>query len=270
MQLKHTFNSFWAGELPPYARLAMNSYVKQGHRFLLWTYEDIEGVPSGVILKDANEILPQQAVYSTKGWRTVLSFSDWFRYKLLYERGGWWVDTDAVLLPDAIVPSGEYRFWRDDVTAVCNGVMKVPAGFRVFHELCQLYEDPANATIPWVNGNVIYEEDMRFLHASKDISSFRKKLSFDYGGPHFLRAALYYYKLIDKAVMFDSTEGPHAVWPSWRVAQDLFNGTVTLQDLQEHNCWNVHLYGSCIRRQHLWDNIDERSAVFQLINIFGC
>lgn len=269
MQLKHTFNSFWSGDLPPYARLAMNSYVKQGHKFLLWTYESLDGVPEGVIVKDANEIIPQEAVYNHGGWRQNLSFSDWFRYKLLYNRGGWWVDTDAVLMPNATVPQGDYLFWAGSSPAVNNGIMKVPAGSRFLWELCQFYENPTEANFHWVKWLDSMGEERNKAARSASLEDFRNSATFSYGGTYYLGMALHYYKLSRHVIPYD-TPFPQATYPAWNEVKRIFNGELKLQDLAEKNCWNVHLYGSCIRRDNLWDSIEPGSVVDELIQIFGC
>jgi Glycosyltransferase sugar-binding region containing DXD motif len=51
-----------------------------------------------IIREDAREILPESMVFLYPGRPSYAGFSNFFRYKLLFERGGWWVDTDAVCL----------------------------------------------------------------------------------------------------------------------------------------------------------------------------
>lgn len=269
MATKHVFNSFWAGELPPYARLAMNSYVKQGYKFLLWTYEQLDNVPEGVIIKDANEIIPHAALYNHGGWRQNLSFSDWFRYRLLYERGGWWVDTDAVLMPNAEVPEGNLIIWSDVKVAYCNGIMKVPAGEKFLWDLCQLYENPIGLDVPWLDYLKSLGKERNTAANLGSLEEFRNSVSFEYGSTTYLGVALHYYKKFKHVIRYD-TGLPQAVYPAWDKAKSLFDGELKLKDLVEKNCWNVHLYGSCIRRDKLWDNMVQGSVVDELIKLFGC
>src|SRR5690606_13645439 len=49
------------------------------------------------IIRDGNEILSINKIFFDSR-NSVASFSDWFRYKMLYDRGGWWVDMDSVCL----------------------------------------------------------------------------------------------------------------------------------------------------------------------------
>jgi Glycosyltransferase sugar-binding region containing DXD motif len=82
-------------------RLAIQSFLDNGHAYHLYCYGDVEGVPTRTIVQDGADILPAAEVFGyadgfAKG--SVAAFSNFFRYKLLVERGGWWVDTDVVCL----------------------------------------------------------------------------------------------------------------------------------------------------------------------------
>src|SRR5208337_4992171 len=88
--------SFWSGsKLGIVGRLCCASYIANGHEFHLYTYGPIEDAPIGVIIKDANEIVPQSDLARFK---LAAQFSDWFKYHLLFNRGNWWVDMDTVCL----------------------------------------------------------------------------------------------------------------------------------------------------------------------------
>lgn len=91
--------SLWiGGELSPMERLSIASFLRHGHAFDLYVYDDVTNAPPGTTLRDANEILPRERVFRYREHDTVSGFSNYFRYRLLLERGGWWVDTDVVCL----------------------------------------------------------------------------------------------------------------------------------------------------------------------------
>ncbi len=94
--------SFWLGaRLPALQLLSLRSFLAQGHDYHLYAFEPIENVPDGVTMLDAASILPRDSVFTYQrgfGRGSSSAFSNLFRYKLLYERGGWWVDTDVVCL----------------------------------------------------------------------------------------------------------------------------------------------------------------------------
>ena len=131
---KTVINSLWIGEtLSNLELLTLNSFVKRDHEFYLWAYSDLNSqIPKGVILKDANSIIPKDQIFTYKttskcglGKGSVAGFSDIFRYKLLYEIGGWWVDMDITCLKhfDSTQP---YLFPKE-IHYQCTGkVLKAP------------------------------------------------------------------------------------------------------------------------------------------------
>ena len=118
--------SLWLGDFTTMERLAVCSFLENGHEFHLYAYKSLRGVPDGVRLRDANEIVPSDLIYKdSRG--TFASFADAFRYKLLLERGGWWVDTDAVCLQPFQAASEHLLALEPDRT-IATGVIKAPAG----------------------------------------------------------------------------------------------------------------------------------------------
>ena len=58
-----TVNGFWIGELGDLQLLSMESFIKQGHKYILWSYDVKKTkkiVPKGVIVEDANDILDKK------------------------------------------------------------------------------------------------------------------------------------------------------------------------------------------------------------------
>lgn len=91
--------SLWiGGSLSVMEQLCISSFISNGHTFHLYTYGDIKNAPDGVIIKDANEIINSDRIFKYKDRDTYAGFSNIFRYKLVYEKGNYWVDTDVVCL----------------------------------------------------------------------------------------------------------------------------------------------------------------------------
>lgn len=126
------------GNLSRMEQLSVRSFLANGHPVHFYTYEPGENIPKGVVLRDAAEIVPEAlapaapTVPFAKG--SMGSFSDYFRYPLLSEKGGWWSDLDIVCLRP-------WRFAADGLTAstderdhgvVANTcVMRFPKGHPV-------------------------------------------------------------------------------------------------------------------------------------------
>lgn len=92
--------SLWIGDrMTTLEKLAICSHLHFEHEYHLYIYGRVDGVPDGVVMKNGNEILPESEIFSYQtqwGRGSFSAFSNFFRYKLLYEKGGWWVDSDLV------------------------------------------------------------------------------------------------------------------------------------------------------------------------------
>ena len=92
----------WIGdELSLLEQLSIKSFLANGHEYHLYVYDDIKNIPKGTIVKDANEIIDSSEIYKNTYQSPeygYLGFSDYFRVKLIYDKGGYWVDTDLVCL----------------------------------------------------------------------------------------------------------------------------------------------------------------------------
>jgi hypothetical protein len=158
-------NGLWIGQLSPVEQLCLRSFVAGGHSVHLYTYEPIQNVPQGVTLRDASQILPASQVFHNrlgKGKGSLAAFSDLFRYKLLLDKGGWWVDADVFCLKpfDFAAP---YVFGAED-KPVASGVLKMPTG-SLLAERC--YESARRVdpkTIVWNELVDILERNVRDLN----------------------------------------------------------------------------------------------------------
>lgn len=87
----------WIGtEISPIEALCMNSFLAHHHEVHLYAYDEVKGVPQGVQLKDASRVFSRDAIFKHKG--SYAAFADLFRWKLMVENGGIYVDTDVVCL----------------------------------------------------------------------------------------------------------------------------------------------------------------------------
>lgn len=136
MSSKPIVNGLWIGkQLGALQLLTIHSFIAHGFEFQLWVYDKkISSVPSNVLLRDANEIIPETLVFKYPeegqidvrfGKGSYAGFSDIFRYKLLYDHGGWYTDMDVTCLKN---PDFETDFvFRDHwlLPAVGN-IMRCP------------------------------------------------------------------------------------------------------------------------------------------------
>ena len=133
---------FWHGPaLSRLERLCMASFVAHGHAVLLHVYEAPVNVPKGVTLADAGKVLPRERLFKHAESGSFALFADGFRYRLLLEHGGLWVDTDVVCLQPFAFTSGEVFGWQDE-NIINNAVLGLPKGHRLAQWMNEVCERP--------------------------------------------------------------------------------------------------------------------------------
>lgn len=101
MQTPNVVRTLWHGSaLSIFEELSLRSFLKCGHEVEVYSYQDL-ALPQGVRLCDANTVLPASDVFSynsglAKG--SFAAFSNLFRFKMLYQKGGIWADSDVLCL----------------------------------------------------------------------------------------------------------------------------------------------------------------------------
>ena len=159
-------HGLWIGScLSKLELLTMRSFLKQGHEFHLWLYDRLETpIPKEVVLEDASTILPRTAIFrrtsvdpeSGVGKNSLGLFSDLFRYKVLYERGGYWTDMDVTCLRPLNF-SEEYVF-RSHRVGIVGNIMKCPRGSPVMRETFERVARQASSESPWLMSNRVLSE----------------------------------------------------------------------------------------------------------------
>ena len=137
----------WIGpELSVMEQLSIASFLLTGHEYHLYAYDELRNVPRGTVIKDASEILPSSKVFQYKQQPSYAGFANFFRYKLLLERGGWWADTDIVCLKPFDFP--ESHVFATEICrgfeVVTSGIIKAPSGSEAMAyawQVCQT-KDP--------------------------------------------------------------------------------------------------------------------------------
>ncbi len=144
-------SGMWVGpRLTALERACITSFLARGHEFDLYVYDDIGGLPSGCRVLDAASILPGSRIFahaSGAGRGSVAGFADMFRYRLLKEHGGWWVDLDVFCLTEAL-PAADVVIGRQNSSLINVAVMHFPPQHPVLIEACELTAS-SNAEVDW-------------------------------------------------------------------------------------------------------------------------
>ncbi|HKV41923.1 MAG TPA: glycosyltransferase, partial [Blastocatellia bacterium] len=171
-------HGMWIGtSLSRMELLTLRSFVRQGHRFHLWAYDQITTpIPEGVVLEDATLILPRESIFKRRSIDPGAGvgagsygapFSDLFRYKLLHDRGGYWVDMDVTCLKP--FPSDTPYLFRNHRIGVVGNIMKCPRGSKLMGLTYEQTQRVANEDSAWLLPNQILSENIKQLGLSRYI-----------------------------------------------------------------------------------------------------
>jgi len=134
--------SFWIGSrLSKIERLCIRSFLDHGHRFVLFTYGNVDGIPPGTTIRDANELIPERGTEPFVRRGSLAHFADWFRWELLLREGGFWVDLDVVCLrPFDFSEDIVFGYQHDDTPV--TGVLRFPARLPAVEGMVDLCRRP--------------------------------------------------------------------------------------------------------------------------------
>lgn len=123
---------FWHGPFSPYEALCLSSFVAAGIAVELFSEAPIAGLPAGVTRRHAREILDRDvALYRHEFDGPSPSLhSNHFRYVLLEKFGGWWIDTDVMLMA-ASLPISDVFIARQSDHELNGSVMRFPPGHKL-------------------------------------------------------------------------------------------------------------------------------------------
>lgn len=144
-----TIASFWYGsDLSWLEALCIRSYLDNGHRFVLYTAHPVAGVPDGVDLRPATDILwPAPFDISDNDRRRVAVFSDIFRLRMCKETDFIWVDLDAYCVRPFRFETA-HVFGRAQSGQFPSGVLRLPADSAALGLLLDFVTGP-NPIQPW-------------------------------------------------------------------------------------------------------------------------
>ena len=177
--LSDIVQSLWIGDrLGALQQLGVRSFLAHGHAYHLYAYDDVADVPAGTTICDASAILAKASIFSYRrgfGQGSHSAFSNQFRYQLLFDRGGWWVDTDVVCLRpfdfvDDVVFAQER--WEDGKINVASCVLKSPPSAEFLRYCLDVCESKTKDHIEWGEiGPVLLDDAVRRFRLEKHLVS---------------------------------------------------------------------------------------------------
>jgi len=234
---------FWHGaQLSRLERMCMTSFVAQGHRVHLHVYEDPGYTPRGVVLADARAVLPEKSIFRHAATGSMAMFADWFRYRVLYDRGGIWSDTDVVCLRPLAYTQPEIYAWEDE-HRINNAILGLPVRHPLALWMAECCENP-NRFLPYDDGRSKRRKLLRrFLQGNR-----RGNVKWGEFGPSGFTAAARYLGYAGKALPAFHFYPIH--YSQWRLAFD-----AAPEDFSRliGQSTAVHLWNEMARRQPGFD-----------------
>lgn len=245
-------NGFYAGTLRPLHLASMKSFIKFGHQYKFWTYDEVK-VPNGVDICDASDIVPRSLYdlwVSLSHERNLQNFANYFRYMLILKHGGWWVDTDVICIKKHDIPQ-DYVFatiaapvWPElkgivkPNGNVPNGQFKAPRGSQFLRELVEMMKPDFYAGV------------------SPDFGQW--------GAIAFSKAVyrnnLQKYQLVDERGVTDSFSGLFIPFSPYH-AKKMFEAGVDIPK----DIYAVHFYESMNQSIVAGDEISERGSIYDIL-----
>lgn len=162
--MNEAIQMLWIGKKMSASCVAcISSFLEHKHEVHLYLYESMETIlPKDLTIKDAREIMPEEEIFycqTEPGLGSPSPFSDFFRWKLLRDRGGWWVDADVACVrhwdfEQEVVLAGERSYVfdgsdyvLDDHYATC--VMKLPKGHKIAEDCYNYCMSLNKAEVYW-------------------------------------------------------------------------------------------------------------------------
>jgi hypothetical protein len=142
-------NSLWDGDRLGYLeQLSLVSAMELGHPMTVYSYtpDELLGVPTGVELRDAREIMPVEKLVRYSDTGAVALGANFFRYALLSKDVGYWVDLDLYFLKPLDFKE-EYVFGWEYENWINNAVLHAPANSGVVRDLMEI--PGTNKRPPW-------------------------------------------------------------------------------------------------------------------------
>jgi len=227
--------TLWIGDgLGPVERACLRSVLRQDHRLTLYCYREPIGIPQGVELEDASEILPAAMIFAHHGG-SVAPFSDWFRYELLRRGAGTWIDTDVYLIRP-VDEQSEHLFGEERPGIINNAVLRLPPDSPLLDELIGPFEGRVPAWLP--PKHRLGAQLRKWLGRGIDVGA----MPWGTTGPAALTAAA------KKCGLAALALPPSAFYPvPWEQADWIRQQRVDLQEMVGPETVGIHLWNECIK-----------------------
>ena len=142
MPQDYQIGALWIGGSLSYVeQLCLVSFRDAGHHVKLFTYGDVQNIPDGIEVADANSVLPMDSIIRHTRTGSPAPQADRFRYHMLAQHDDIiWADTDAYCVKPFTTENGHFHGW-ESAHHVNNGVLGLPRDSDTLGELLAFTSD---------------------------------------------------------------------------------------------------------------------------------
>jgi hypothetical protein len=234
---------FWHGPwLSRVERLCLTSFLACGHRVLLYVYEAPSGVPDGVQLRDARELIPRDQLYVHSQTGSLALFADYFRFRVLQAHGGIYADTDVVCLKPLTYAQDEIYGWQNS-DLINVAILGLPPGHPLASWMARVCEEP-NRFLPYDDARArLRKLRRRWLQGNQ-----RGNVRWGEVGPYGFTDAARHFGQTQRALPVDEFYAvPFEEW------QRVFSGEPTDWSAVLSHSTALHLWNEMMRRDPAFD-----------------
>jgi len=225
--------SLWiGGGLGTIERLSLRSFVAHGHPVALYSYGEVTGVPAGVELRAAAEVLPEaMAMRLRYANGSFALFSNMFRMELQRRGLGMWVDADVVALREVDI-DGAFVVGRESDRFLNGAILKLSPDSPVLRDW--LATADSGKVPPWLP---FHRAPKAWVRQAMGASIHPSELPFGTFGPKSITALAARHGLTDKAQPEPVFYPLHP-----RQAERLYDPTLALGDIATAETRTIHLW----------------------------
>jgi len=226
------------GRLSFLEQLCVKSFLDAGHHVKLYTYEPVDGIPDGVEVADATDVLPLDNFLTHERTGSPALHSDLFRYEMLDRNTDMiWADTDAYCVKPFATDTGHFYGWESE-KHINGGVLGLPKGCDTLNELLAYTKD--EFAIPSWYGPAYVKELEAARDAGKPVHAGEQP--WGVWGPH---AVTHFLKKTGEDRHALPTEGLYPI--SFKNRRMMLKPNIDLSSRITENTYSIHLYGRRMR-----------------------
>jgi hypothetical protein len=139
--------SFWHGpRLSALDAACLYSFVLSGFDVTLYSYDEVENVPNGIRLADAEDVVKREFIgrFKVMGRASIPHFADYFRCCLFRKTGTAWIDSDILCLRPFSIETEKTFLAKQANDLIGNAILRIHPADAMLSKLINSIEKIAD------------------------------------------------------------------------------------------------------------------------------